>query len=55
MVDEEAIGSANKPGTEAKILRGDGSLERFLLENKLKGPGVRIYGTLLNKLDDIVR
>lgn len=50
MVDEEAIGSADKPGSGAKILRGDGALDRYLSRNKLKGAGVRIYETLLNKL-----
>lgn len=30
LVDEEAIGSVDRPGCGAKILYGDGALERFL-------------------------
>lgn len=30
LVDEEAIGSGNKPGTGAKILHGHDALKRFL-------------------------
>jgi len=45
VVDEEAIGSDNKPGCGAKMLRGDGALERYLSENKLKGTGVRTNET----------
>lgn len=30
MVDEEAIGSADRPGCGAKILRGDGALDQYL-------------------------
>lgn len=33
VVDEEAIGSADKPGCGAKILRGDDALEGYLSEN----------------------
>ncbi|XP_020262525.1 WAT1-related protein At1g09380-like [Asparagus officinalis] len=42
VVDEEAIGSGDKPGRGAKILRGDGALDHYLTKNKLKGPGVRL-------------
>ncbi|XP_026446695.1 CLP protease regulatory subunit CLPX1, mitochondrial-like isoform X2 [Papaver somniferum] len=36
VVDEEAIGSVNSHGLGAKILRGEGSLERYLAEVGLK-------------------
>ncbi|XP_026434367.1 CLP protease regulatory subunit CLPX1, mitochondrial-like isoform X2 [Papaver somniferum] len=36
VVDEEAIGSVNSHGLGAKILRGEGSLERYLAEVRLK-------------------
>ncbi|ONK77316.1 uncharacterized protein A4U43_C02F5280 [Asparagus officinalis] len=44
VVDEEAIGSGDKPGRGAKILRGDGALDHYLTKNKLKGPGVTVEG-----------
>ncbi|XP_008788322.2 CLP protease regulatory subunit CLPX1, mitochondrial-like isoform X2 [Phoenix dactylifera] len=34
VVDEEAIGSLDRPGCGAKILQGDGALEHYLLQNK---------------------
>ncbi|KAG0487028.1 hypothetical protein HPP92_009123 [Vanilla planifolia] len=34
VVDEEAVGSAEKPGCGAKILKGDGALHRYLSEKK---------------------
>lgn len=36
VVDEEAVGSVDRPGCGAKILRGDGALECYLSENKTK-------------------
>ncbi|KAK1274921.1 hypothetical protein QJS04_geneDACA016767 [Acorus gramineus] len=36
VVDEQAIGYIDKLGRGAKILRGDGALERYLLETKSK-------------------
>lgn len=30
MVDEEAIGSVDRPGCGAKILRGDGALDQYI-------------------------
>ncbi|EHA8590056.1 CLP protease regulatory subunit CLPX3, mitochondrial [Cocos nucifera] len=36
VVDEEAVGSIDRPGCGAKILCGDGALERYLKENKTK-------------------
>ncbi|RRT69537.1 hypothetical protein B296_00016586 [Ensete ventricosum] len=34
VVDEEAVGSVDKPGCGAKILHGDDALDRYLSENK---------------------
>ncbi|XP_073114137.1 LOW QUALITY PROTEIN: CLP protease regulatory subunit CLPX1, mitochondrial [Elaeis guineensis] len=34
VVDEEAIGSLDRPGCGAKILQGDGALEHYLSQNK---------------------
>lgn len=36
VVDEESVGSVDAPGCGGKILHGDGALERYLAENKLK-------------------
>ncbi|XP_038890014.1 CLP protease regulatory subunit CLPX1, mitochondrial isoform X2 [Benincasa hispida] len=36
VVDEESVGSLNSRGCGGKILRGDGALERYLAETKLK-------------------
>ncbi|KAK9941504.1 hypothetical protein M0R45_007209 [Rubus argutus] len=36
VVDEESVGSGNAPGCGGKIIRGDGALERYLREIKLK-------------------
>ncbi|KAJ0972922.1 hypothetical protein J5N97_020881 [Dioscorea zingiberensis] len=36
LVDEESVGTINKPGSGAKILRGDGALDCYLNENKRK-------------------
>ncbi|XP_043720095.1 CLP protease regulatory subunit CLPX1, mitochondrial-like [Telopea speciosissima] len=41
VVDEEAVGTVDAPGLGAKILRGDGALERYLSETKSKEPVVR--------------
>ncbi|KAF2315871.1 hypothetical protein GH714_040611 [Hevea brasiliensis] len=35
-IDDESVGSVNAPGCGGKILRGDGALERYLAEYKLK-------------------
>ncbi|KAL9251487.1 CLP protease regulatory subunit CLPX3, mitochondrial-like protein [Drosera capensis] len=34
VVDEESVGSSDSPGCGAKILRGDGALERYLAKSK---------------------
>ncbi|OVA19142.1 AAA+ ATPase domain [Macleaya cordata] len=39
VIDEEALGSVNTVCSGAKILRGDGALQRYLSETKLKDPG----------------
>lgn len=36
VIDEESVGTASAPGRGGKILRGDGALERYLAETKLK-------------------
>lgn len=36
VVDEESVGSVNAPGCGSKILRGDGALEHYLVEYKMK-------------------
>ncbi|XP_052189450.1 CLP protease regulatory subunit CLPX3, mitochondrial-like [Diospyros lotus] len=36
VIDEESVGSVNLPGFGAKILCGDGALDRYLAEAKLK-------------------
>jgi len=36
VVDEESVGSVNAPGCGSKVLRGDGALERYLTEARLK-------------------
>lgn len=36
VVDEESVGSVNTPGCGGKLVRGDGALERYLSEIKLK-------------------
>ncbi|VVA41738.1 PREDICTED: CLP protease regulatory, partial [Prunus dulcis] len=36
VVDEESVGSVNTPGCGGKLVRGDGALERYLNEIKLK-------------------
>ncbi|XP_043716626.1 CLP protease regulatory subunit CLPX1, mitochondrial-like [Telopea speciosissima] len=49
MVDEEAVGTVDTPGHGAKILRGDGALERYLSETKSKdsvGTGDLVEGEL---------
>ncbi|XP_058097531.1 CLP protease regulatory subunit CLPX1, mitochondrial-like isoform X2 [Magnolia sinica] len=38
VVDEEAVGFVDSQGCGAKILHGDGALERYLSETKLKDP-----------------
>ncbi|RVW83601.1 CLP protease regulatory subunit CLPX3, mitochondrial [Vitis vinifera] len=40
VVDEESVGSVNAPGCGGKILRGDGALDCYLAETKLKDPVV---------------
>ncbi|CAL9198297.1 CLP protease regulatory subunit CLPX1, mitochondrial-like [Musa acuminata AAA Group] len=36
VVDEDAVGSVDRPGSGAKILRGDGALERYITDSKIK-------------------
>ncbi|KAG2713994.1 hypothetical protein I3760_03G005100 [Carya illinoinensis] len=36
VVDEESVGSADTPGCGGKVLHGDGALEHYLAETKLK-------------------
>ncbi|URE48237.1 ATP-dependent Clp protease ATP-binding subunit [Musa troglodytarum] len=36
VVDEDAVGSGDRPGSGAKILRGDGALERYITDSKIK-------------------
>lgn len=36
VIDEESVGSVNASGCGGKILRGDGALEHYLAEYKLK-------------------
>lgn len=40
VVDEESVGSDKSQGRGAKILRGDGALEQYLSESKLKHSSV---------------
>jgi ATP-dependent Clp protease ATP-binding subunit ClpX len=40
VIDEESVGTASAPGRGGKILRGDGALERYLAETKLKDSAV---------------
>nr|CAD1842192.1 unnamed protein product [Ananas comosus var. bracteatus] len=44
VVDGEAVGCVDRPGCGAKILRGDGALERYLSKNKTKDPSGTIEG-----------
>ncbi|XP_062223037.1 CLP protease regulatory subunit CLPX1, mitochondrial-like isoform X2 [Phragmites australis] len=39
VVDEDAVGSVDRPGCGAKILYGDGALDRYLFEMKALGDG----------------
>lgn len=43
VVDEESVGTANAPGCGGKILRGEGALEGYLAETKLKNSAVWIH------------
>ncbi|KAK1310088.1 ATP-dependent zinc metalloprotease FtsH [Acorus calamus] len=45
IVDEEAIGSIDRPGVGAKILRGDGALERYLSVTKSKDSLANVDGS----------
>ncbi|KAJ6763350.1 hypothetical protein OIU79_023989 [Salix purpurea] len=36
VIDEESVGAVHAPGSGGKILRGDGALEHYLAEYKLK-------------------
>lgn len=36
MVDEDAVGSIDRSGSGAKILHGDGALERYIADRKVK-------------------
>lgn len=46
LVDKEAVGSVDAPGCGAKILHGDGELERVLHEIKSKDFMVGSYSSL---------
>jgi hypothetical protein len=48
VVDEEAIGSVDRPGCGAKILRGDGALGRYITRSNMPNSPVwsLIAGTL---------
>jgi hypothetical protein len=51
VVDEDAVGSVDQPGCGVKILYGDGALDRYLSEIK-----VRIVNSLnLTSLFDVAR
>ena len=45
MVDEEAIGSVDRPGCGAKILRGDGALGRYITRTNMPNSPVRFLIT----------
>ncbi|XP_038975645.1 CLP protease regulatory subunit CLPX1, mitochondrial-like [Phoenix dactylifera] len=45
VVDEEAVGSVDRPGSGAKILHGDGALEQYLKENKIKDRVAMVDGS----------
>ncbi|XP_077224353.1 CLP protease regulatory subunit CLPX1, mitochondrial-like [Tasmannia lanceolata] len=45
VVDEAAIGTVDSHGSGAKILRGDGALERYLSETKSKDPVANVEGS----------
>lgn len=36
VVDEDAVGTAERPGCGAKVLRGDGALDQYLKHAKTK-------------------
>lgn len=42
VVDDESVGSVNTPGCGGKILRGDGALDHYLAQTKLKDTGGEI-------------
>ncbi|KAM6556181.1 hypothetical protein CsatB_003200 [Cannabis sativa] len=44
VVDEESVGSVDTPGCGGKILCGEGALERYLAENKLKNSVEKVEG-----------
>lgn len=46
VVDEESVGSANIPGCGGKVLHGDGALERYLAEAKLKETQTNVEASL---------
>jgi hypothetical protein len=43
VVDEDAVGTAERPGCGAKILRGDGALDQYLKDTKSKDQVVCIF------------
>ncbi|KAK6937912.1 Clp ATPase, C-terminal [Dillenia turbinata] len=51
VVDEESIGTITSPGCGGKILRGDGALERYLAETKLKDSSENMEATAGELLD----
>lgn len=51
VVDEESVGPLNSRGCGGKILRGDGALERYLAEIKLKESQVPFFQIWLSFLE----
>ncbi|KAJ0753359.1 putative Clp ATPase [Helianthus annuus] len=49
VIDEESVGSVDKPGCGGKILRGDGALDDYLAKTKCKEQEVRTLTFRLNK------
>uniref|UniRef100_A0A0D3EX57 Clp ATPase C-terminal domain-containing protein n=1 Tax=Oryza barthii TaxID=65489 RepID=A0A0D3EX57_9ORYZ len=47
VVDEEAIGSIDRPGCGAKILRGDGALEQYITNTNMKNSMVHETGVFI--------
>ncbi|KAI3807103.1 hypothetical protein L1987_23025 [Smallanthus sonchifolius] len=52
VIDEESVGSVDKPGCGGKILRGDGALDDYLAKTKCK-ERVEAEGQMLEGEDDV--
>ncbi|KAJ0614243.1 putative AAA+ ATPase domain, ATPase, AAA-type, core, Clp protease, ATP-binding subunit ClpX [Helianthus annuus] len=52
VIDEESVGSVDKPGCGGKILRGDGALENYLAKTKCKEQ-MEADGQILEGEDDV--